>query len=111
MAANLAACPDYGSMIGQARTEEGVVADVCHLLRPTYISPSVKLFLTVNCSRPMDGLSRSIVEGVFMRRLESGDRERQPAGGHVRKPDPRAASGPTLQGHTAPGAARSLTEA
>jgi hypothetical protein len=46
-----------------------------------------------------------------MRRLESGERERQPAGGRLRKPDPRAASGETLQGQIAPGAARSLTEA
>jgi hypothetical protein len=46
-----------------------------------------------------------------MRRLESGDRERQPAGGRLRKPDPRAASGETRQGQIAPGVARSLTEA
>jgi hypothetical protein len=68
--------------------------------------PLTSLVATL-CFRP----SRSIVEGVFMRRLESGDRERQPAGRRLRKPDPRAASGPTRQGQTAPGAARSLTEA
>jgi len=59
----------------------------------------------------MLGPSRSVDEGVFMRRLESGERERQPAGGHVRKPDPRAASGDTRQEQKAPGVARSLIEA
>jgi hypothetical protein len=46
-----------------------------------------------------------------MRRLESGDRERQPAGGRLRNPDPRAASGKIFQGQRAPGAARALIEA
>src|SRR5215510_1316791 len=55
--------------------------------------------------------SRSIVEGVFMRRLESGERERQPVGRRLRNPDRRAALGDTRQGHIAPGAARELIEA
>ena len=69
-------------------------------------TPLTSLLATL-CSPP----SRSIVEGVFMRRLESGDRERQPAGRRLRKPNPRAASGETFQGQRAPGAARALIEA
>src|SRR5262249_7064679 len=74
-----------------------------------YTDSEIELDFTVSVT--MLHPSRSIVEGVFMRRLESGERERQPAGRRLRNPDPRAALGDTRQGHIAPGAARELIEA